>query len=289
MKQCSKCFCKFNKQDWICPSCGFRPLKLNDFIAHSPKYAQDGNGGFNKDSFSHLYKIEKTNFWFRIRNKLIVWTFKKYKENIDNFFEVGCGTGFVLSGVLKAFPKILITGSEIFIDGLSYAKNRIPLGNFMQIDARKIPFIDEFDAIGAFDVLEHIEEDDVVLLELKKALRRKGLLLITVPQHPWLWSPIDEYSCHVRRYAVGELEEKVQKTGLRVLKSTSFVTLLLPAMILSRFMQKSDENLDPRKEFKISPILNFIFFAILFIEFTLIKMGCNFPLGGSRLLVATKD
>ena len=60
-------------------------------------------------------------------------------------------------------------------------------------------------------------------------------------------------------------------------------------MTLSRFMQKSDENLDPRKEFKISPILNFIFFAILFIEFTLIKMGCNFPVGGSRLLVATKD
>ena len=159
----------------------------------------------------------------------------------------------------------------------------------MQMDARKVPFIDEFDAIGAFDVLEHIEEDDVVLFELNKALRPKGLLLITVPQHPRLWSPVDDYSCHVRRYKIGELKEKVEKAGFSVTRSSSFVTFLLPAMILSRFMQKSDENLDPRKEFKISPILNFIFFAILFIEFTLIKMGCNFPVGGSRLLVATKD
>ena len=93
----------------------------------------------------------------------------------------------------------------------------------------------------------------------------------------------------MRRYKIGGLEEKVKKAGFSITRSSSFVTFLLPAMVLSRFRQKSDENLDPRKEFKISPILNFIFFAILFIEFTLIKMGCNFPVGGSRLLVATKD
>ena len=289
MKVCLECLSKFENQNWVCPSCGFQTSKLNGFYIHTPEYAEDGDGGFKKDAFSHLYDLEKENFWFRSRNKLICWALKKYKKNLDNFLEIGCGTGFVLNGILKTFPQISLLGSEIFLHGLSFAKSRIPGGNFMQMDARKVPFIDEFDAIGAFDVLEHIEEDDVVLFELNKALRRKGLLLITVPQHPRLWSPVDDYSCHVRRYKIGELEEKVGKAGFSVTRSSSFVTFLLPAMVLSRFRQKSGENLDPRKEFKISPILNFIFFAILFIEFTLIKMGCNFPVGGSRLLVATKD
>lgn len=288
MKVCLEYLSKFENLNWVCPSCSFQPSKLDDFYIHSPEYAEDGDGGFKRDSFSHLFDLKKK-IWFRSRNKLICWALKKYKKNLDNFLEIGCGTGFVLNGILKTFPQISLLGSEIFLHGLSFAKSRIPAGNFMQMDARKVPFIDEFDAIGAFDVLEHIEEDDVVLLELNKALRPKGLLLITVPQHPWLWSPVDDYSCHVRRYKIGELEEKVGKAGFSVTRSSSFITFLLPAMVLSRFRQKSDENLDPRKEFKISPILNFIFFAILFIEFTLIKMGCNFPVGGSRLLVATKD
>jgi hypothetical protein len=40
----------------------------------------------------------------------------------------------------------------------------------------------------------------------------------------------------------GEIEKKVREAGLQILRSTSFVTILLPAMMLSRKMQKNKYN-----------------------------------------------
>lgn len=66
------------------------------------------------------------------------------------------------------------------------------------MDARRIPFEGEFDVIGAFDVLEHIEEDERVLGQLNAALRSGGGIIATVPQHQWLWSEMDTVSGHRR-------------------------------------------------------------------------------------------
>jgi SAM-dependent methyltransferase len=154
----------------------------------------------------------------------------------------------------------------------------------MQMDARNIPFENEFDVIGAFDVLEHIKEDKKVLAQVYSALKPEGLMLLTVPQHAWLWSPIDEYACHERRYAAPDLHQKIEAAGFRVIRSTSFVPTLLPVMMISRFLQKFDAT----SELKISPWLNSLFSRILAAELALIKRGFNFPVGGSRLVVARK-
>ena len=109
----------------------------------------------------------------------------------------------------------------------------------MQMDARNIPFVDEFDAIGAFDVLEHIEEDEQVLAQMHDALNHADVVLLTVPQHAWLWSLVDDYSCHVRRYSAKELHGKVRVAGFEILLSTSFVSSLLPIMLASRLGTKT--------------------------------------------------
>jgi SAM-dependent methyltransferase len=160
----------------------------------------------------------------------------------------------------------------------------------MQMDARSIPFENEFDVIGAFDVLEHIKEDEKVLAQMCMALKPEGLMLLTVPQHAWLWSPIDEYAFHERHYAAPDLHQKIEAAGFRVIRSTSFVTTLLPAMMISRFLQKkvSDKKFDATAELKISPWLNALFSRLLGAELALIKRGFNFPVGGSRLVVARK-
>jgi len=159
----------------------------------------------------------------------------------EKFLEVGCGTGFVLSGIASAKPNMSLTGSEIFMAGLSHAVLRVPSAHFMQMDARRVPFIEEFDAIGVFDVLEHIEEDEKVLDQLYKAIKPSGVLLLTVPQHPWLWSASDEYACHVRRYTHSEVRNKILNAGFKIIRSTSFVTSLLPAMVFSRILKKKKQ------------------------------------------------
>lgn len=253
-------------------------------------HQKDINVGFKAHYFKELAELEAGNFWFRARNKFILWALHKYSPELKSFLEIGCGTGFVISTISKQFPEASLLGSEYFEEGLVYARQRLPRAKFTQMDARCIPYESELDAIGAFDVLEHIEEDEVVLQQVCKALKPGGVVFITVPQHRWLWSSVDEYACHVRRYNVKELHQKVREAGFEIIRSTSFVSTLLPAMYLSRLLQrkKMDVSMDAIAELRINPILNKIFEWFLGFELALIRVGVSLPIGGTRLLVASK-
>ena len=50
----------------------------------------------------------------------------------------------------------------------------MPEARFFQMDARNIPFENEFDVIGVFDVLEHIEEDEIVFSQIFRAVKSGG-------------------------------------------------------------------------------------------------------------------
>ncbi len=157
------------------------------------------------------------------------------------------------------------------------------------MDARQIPFENEFNVIGAFDVIEHIKEDKQVFTQMFNATKYNGRIIITVPQHRWLWSQADEYAHHVRRYTAKELKNKVESAGFKVIRMTSFVSLLLPLMMISRLKpRQANVKYDVLSEFKISPVLNNILELILTLELALIKGGLSFPMGGSLLLIAQK-
>lgn len=289
MKRCLACNVQFASSLTDCPACGFGPVLVDGFCAFAPELAHNGSG-FKSTYFSALAHVEDANFWFRSRNQLILWALRKYYPTFSSFLEIGCGTGYVLSGVSKQFPDVMLHGSELFTAGLEFAAGRLPAVNLMQMDARNIPFNEEFDVIGAFDVLEHIEEDEFVLAQMHAALKPQGLMLLTVPQHDWLWSPVDEYACHVRRYLASDIHQKIDSAGFQIVRSTSFVTVLLPAMMISRFIQKknSGEKFDSLAEMSISPWLNALFSKLLGLEFCMIGTGINLPIGGSRLIVAKK-
>jgi len=158
------------------------------------------------------------------------------------------------------------------------------------MDARCIPFEHEFDVIGAFDVLEHIAEDDGVLSEMFRAVKPGGGIMLTVPQHPFLWSYKDESSYHKRRYTRGKLVKKVERTGFEIIRVTSFVSFLLPLMLLARLRQrKPKEDYDPMAELKISGYLNALLEKVLAFERILIKSGFSLPVGGSLLVIARRD
>jgi SAM-dependent methyltransferase len=245
--------------------------------------------GFKPEYFARLAEFEERNFWFRGRNRLIQWALRNYFPNAKSLFEVGCGTGFVLAGIRKNFPHMLLAGSEIFRDGLAFARARLPDVELYQMDARRIPFEHEFDVMGAFDVLEHLDEDEVALTQMFNAIRPGGGLLLSVPQHRSLWSASDDYAMHQRRYNRGELRQKVERAGFRIERITSFISLLLPLMIWSRMQRKADRDFQPWREFEITAALNKTLQKILDLERAIIKAGISFPAGGSLLLVGKKN
>lgn len=270
-----------------CPACSSSFSAVKGFTSWAPDMAYSG-GGFKGESFTHLAELEATNFWFRARNALILWAIERYAPDMASFLEIGCGTGFVLSGVAKRFPRARIVGSEIFVSGLEYAAQRLPDVELVQMDARRIPYRETFDVVAALDVIEHIEEDELVLDQLFRALRPGGTALISVPQHQWLWSAADDYACHVRRYNARELHRKLSASGMEVIRSTSFVSILLPAMVASRISSRRPSEFDPRKEFEIPAIINATFEKLLAWERGAIRAGLNFPAGGSRFVVARR-
>ncbi len=287
MKQCLTCNRAFPSSESTCITCKETFETIEGFPAYAPSYAQEGLG-FKSSYFSELAALEAKNFWFRARNRLIIWALGHYCPALQSFLEIGCGTGYVLAGIAKSYPNVLLQGSDLFTKGLTFAASRLPSVHLMQMDARYIPFVNEFDCIGTFDVLEHIKEDCTVLAQIHQALKPGGILIATVPQHRWLWSPVDEYACHVRRYTAHELHNKLKEAGFETIRSTSFVTSLLPPMFISRIIQKISKNANPDTGLNISPWLNFIFEKLINAEIKLIKKNINFPFGGSRLVVARK-
>jgi SAM-dependent methyltransferase len=85
-----------------------------------------------------------------------------------------------------------------------------------------------------FDVLEHVDADGAALESLSSLLAPGGVLLLTVPAHPWLWSRHDEFLHHRRRYTRRALEEVLQASGLNVVSLGYFNTLLFPLALIGR-------------------------------------------------------
>ncbi len=283
MKRCLSCERRFDGPTWECPACGYDPPSANEI----PRFAAPlDDYGFDPDAFDRLVELEHGSFWFRSRNRLLVWALERYFPTARSFLEVGCGTGYVLEGVHRELPHLRVVGGELHSRGLEHASRRIPGVQLLQLDARRIPFDGEFDVVGAFDVLEHIEDDEGVLAGLRGATRPGGGILLTVPQHPWLWSASDDYGEHKRRYRRSELVEKVTAAGFEVRRVTSFVALLLPAMAIVRLWARVRRP-DPFAELtatRADPALE----RILTLERSLIEHGRDLPFGGSLLLVATR-
>ncbi len=115
-------------------------------------------------SFQRLAPLEENHFWFGARNNLIVWALRKWFPEKGKLMEIGCGTGYVLSRIEKDFPGLELCGSEIYTTGLEFASKRLSRTELLQMDALNIPYEGEFDIIGLFDTLEHIQEDEAFWL-----------------------------------------------------------------------------------------------------------------------------
>jgi SAM-dependent methyltransferase len=273
--------------DWTCARCGHRPQSIDGYTAFAPELAY-ASQGYDAAYYEDLYRLEAGNYWFRARNALVCWALRKFIPDASNLLEIGCGTGYVLAGIADAAPRLDLFGSEISSGGLAYAGRRVQCAELFQMDARAIPFRDHFDVIGAFDVLEHVEDDLAVLKQAHTALRPGGNLIVTVPQHAFLWSPADEHARHVRRYERRELRDKLEHSGFTIVMVTSFVSLLLPLMFASRRLRGGKSDFDVMAELRVAPLTNVVLASVLALERALIHCGMRFSFGGSLLAVARR-
>lgn len=247
---------------------------------------------YPSSGFDVTAEVEARSFWCRTRNRVLTQVFRRFTDRTATLdvLEVGCGIGGVIAA-LRQFPNLRLTGSEIYLQGLRYARAKMPDIEFIQLDATDIPFQCAFDVVGAFDVLEHIQDDEKAMSEVAHALRPDGLFIVTVPQYPWLWSTLDELVHHKRRYRKMELLAKLDRAGFEVIYLTSFIALLLPAMVASRiFARFQPRSADAAADLasRVAPpvLINTVCDWVMRMEETVLQWGVTLPVGGSLLVVA---
>lgn len=248
------------------------------------------NVGFVSENHERLLPYEDSHWWFQKRNALITWMIKKQGPIQGRYLEIGCGNGCVTKAIADSFPDLEISATEYLMTGIENAKKRMPDAHIFQLDARDLDGSERYDVVGAFDVIEHIDDDVSVIGGIARALNPGGIFVINVPQHEWLWSVADEYACHQRRYSKKALHGTLEAAGLDVIYSTSYVSLLTPVMWLQRRRSKGTalEDYDAAAQFDIPAALNWALSAITSFEHSLRKLGVPFPIGGSRAVVARK-
>jgi SAM-dependent methyltransferase len=288
VKRCLSCRQSFPSDDWICPHCAWEPPRLDGQLAFAPELAAK-NDAYPDHVFAELAQETQLNYWRVARNRLFTWAMRRYFPDAASFLEIGSGTGVVLGAFRQAFPTLRLSGSEVYAHGLAAVARRVSGATLFQVDARRLPFDAEFDVIGAFDVLEHLDEDEAVLGEMHRAVKPGGGILLSVPQHPFLWSQRDEALRHKRRYTRRQLVARVEGADFAPLRVTSFVSLPFPFVAAAALANRRRRpDYDPFKELKLPLVLDKALDAALSCERVAIKCGLSFPFGGSLLVVARR-
>ena len=91
----------------------------------------------------------------------------------------------------------------------------------------------------------------------------------------------------MRRYERRELVQRIKEANLTLVHVSSFVSLLLPLMMLQRWLDWG-RAYRPESELLIQPWLNKLLAGVMQLEFQLIRLGISLPVGGSLLLVARR-
>jgi len=233
-------------------------------------------------------------FWVSSRNRLFKSLVLRnaLPRGKTRYLDIGCGTGDFISQ-LNSSENLEITGSEIYLKGLQYAKKNLPGVDFIQFDVTQGVLEEKFDMITAFDVVEHIDNDMAAISNIFQMLNKGGVFVVSAPQHMFMWSRLDEIVKHKRRYSRQELISKLTNNGFEIVYTTSFLFVLFPLMWISRMFDKgrtkscaSEVELDKRVKFSRS--LNFVFDLFMRVDEMLIRLGISLPVGGTIVVVARK-
>lgn len=115
------------------------------------------------------------------------------------------------------FPHVPIPGSH-FVDLSRSALGALSSrGGLCARATSPLPFPDaSFDLVCAFEVFEHVAEDEVLFAEIARVLAPGGVLFFSVPLNPSYFTYYDKVMGHVRRYEGRELNDKLAAAGLYI-------------------------------------------------------------------------
>jgi SAM-dependent methyltransferase len=239
----------------------------------------------DRDYELQTHQAEDRHWWYRGRRKVL----ERVVEDLRlparaRILDAGCGSG---RNMVELARHGTVTGIELSQTSVSLARER-RVGEVIAGSVLEMPFeADSFDLAASLDVIEHLEDDLAALRELRRVVAPGGSLLVTVPAYQWLWSGHDEINHHFRRYTRRSLQRAGEQAGWHQVRTTYFNSLLLPAAILLRVLDRfSRKTTESSLDLWVPPApLNWLLERPLQMEAATIAHGGRIPAGLSLLAV----
>lgn len=244
--------------------------------------------------YREYFFFEQDNWWFVSRRRLLLALLRKAvpsRRDLD-ILDAGCGTGINLDYLSEFGTVTGVDGSE---DAIAFCRQR-GHDDVVQADLTRLDGWpdDRFDLVTALDVVEHIEDDRAAVRQLVRVTRPGGLLLVTVPAFPGLWSEHDEVNHHKRRYRGAEIRALLASQGCDLVRFTYMNAFLFPVAWLVRTWQQMRRRIagpprhPPRTDFvDYHPVVNAMLLAVFTSEMPLLT-GPGLPFGLSAVCLARK-
>jgi 2-polyprenyl-3-methyl-5-hydroxy-6-metoxy-1,4-benzoquinol methylase len=128
----------------------------------------------------------------RSKNPVVRWIMSRYRETLwdllaaspeNSILEVGCGEGEILRWLHGRLPKAALTGVDLEAPIFAEAQREFPTIQFAVANASRLPYEDRrFDAVLCCQVLEHADDPDSIVREVRRVTRRKAVF--SVPLEP---------------------------------------------------------------------------------------------------------
>lgn len=159
--------------------------------------------------------------------------------------------------------------------------------------ALALPFEDgAFDAVSAFDVIEHCEPEATALAEVRRVLRPGGRFVMSVPAYTWAWTDFDVANGHHRRYTTGRAVAAVERAGFTVQRATYGFATVFPMFVAERMARKlsrrrADGAVDIVSLPQLPRVLNSTLIGLSRVDRAVLTRR-DLPFGSSVFLAATR-